>query len=646
MPAAGVGELFAAQVTRCPDAVALVDAAGRSFSYAEVEAISGRLAGRLAELGVGPESVVGVLMERSADLLLSLLAIVRAGGAYLPLNAGDPAGRLAGVLADAGVSLVLADAGLAEHEALAAVRAVVVEGLAGGSGLEGFPLAGPGVAVHPDQLAYVMFTSGSTGVPKGVAVTHRDIAELAADRPVAGRGTDRVLFQSAHTFDASTFELWVPLLSGGAVVVAPPGVMDAAALASVVAAGSVTGLVIATGLFLAIAEEDPGAFAGLERVWAGGEVLPPETAARVLGACPEIEVFNGYGPTETTTFSVAHLVRRSLDYRGSLPIGRPLANTRLYVLSEFLGLVPPGVPGELYIAGAGLARGYLNRAGLTAERFVADPFGPAGSRMYRTGDLVRWNSGGELLFVGRVDDQVKVRGFRIEPSEVESALAAHPLVGQAAVIVREDRPGDKRLVAYVTARGDAGVDVAALDGHARDRLPEYMVPSAFVVLDALPLTVNGKLDRRALPEPELGGGTGRAPRTPAEEVLCGLFAAALGLPAVSIDDDFFSLGGHSLLATRLVSRTRRALGRQMAVRDIFQNPTVAKFAAVLASGAGADQRPALVAGPRPERLPLSSAQKRTVVPGPAGRAVGYLHVPAGGAAAGRAGCRGAGAGAD
>ena len=341
---ATVGELFAAQVARCPDAVALVDG-GRSWTYAEVELISGRLAGRLAELGVGPETVVGVLMERSADLVLSLLAIVRAGGAYLPLNPRDPAGRVARVLADARVSLVLADPGSAGHEALAladGVRAVVVEGLADGSGLEGYPESGPAVAVHPDQLAYVMFTSGSTGVPKGVAVTHRDIADLVADERTCGRGWGRVLMHSPYTFDASTFELWVPLLSGGAVVVAPPGAVDAAGLASVVAAGSLTGLVMAVGLVRSIAEEDPGAFAGLERVWTGGDVVPLETVARVLEACPGIEVFNGYGPTETTTFSASHLVRESLDYRGALPIGRPLVDTRLYVLNEWLGLVPPG----------------------------------------------------------------------------------------------------------------------------------------------------------------------------------------------------------------------------------------------------------------------------------------------------------------
>ena len=601
-----------------PDAVALVDGGGGSLSYAwrRRRWRGGLAGGLLAELGVGPESVVGVLMERSADLVLSLLAILRAGGAYLPLNPRDPAGRLAGVLADARVSLVLADPGLAGHEALAGagVRAVVVQGLADGSGLEGYPESGPAVAVHPDQLAYVLFTSGSTGVPKGVAVTNRDVMELVADLAAdegqcgywAGAGAFAAYVRRVDVRAVGAVAVWAergggrpaggPVdgrhragRDGGRGVVDRPGDDG----------GPGCGL---------IAEEDPGAFAGLERVWTGGDVVPLETVARVLAACPGLEIFNGYGPTETTTYSAAHLVSRSGEYPVSLPIGRALAGTGLYVLDERLNLVPPGAPGELYVAGAGLARGYLRRPGSTAERFVADPFGPAGSRMYRTGDLARWNGDGELLFVGRADEQVKVRGYRIEPGEVESALVAHASVAQAAVILREDRLGDKRLVAYVIPAG-GGVDPGALRGHCAGRLAEYMVPSAFVVLEALPLTVNGKLDRRALPEPDLQEG-GRAPRNPAEEILCGLFADVLGAERVGADDHFFHCGGHSLLATRLLSRIRRALGTQITVRDIFQSPTPALLAALIAAGRGGQVRPALVTAKRPAELPLSSGQQR------------------------------------
>ncbi|MFE0653940.1 amino acid adenylation domain-containing protein, partial [Streptomyces sp. NPDC059534] len=613
VPDAPLAELFAAQVARTPDAVALTHA-GRTYTYAEVDAVSNRFAHHLGSLGVGPETVVAVLMERSADLVLSLLAITKAGGVYAPLNAVDPASRLTRILADTAAPVLLVDPALADHEILGeatGVRTVLVDGLDRDPVLDAHPATAPETGTHPDQWLYVMFTSGSTGVPKGVAVTHRNVAELALDHSWTRPAHAHVLFHSPHTFDASTFELWVPWLTGGTVSVAPPGVLDTAALAAVLKEESITGLWLTAGLFRLVAEEDPGAFAGLGEVWTGGDVVPPEAVRRVMDACPDLTVVNGYGPTETTTFATSHPLHRPFDYDGALPIGRPLDNTRLYVLDDHLGLVAPGVPGELYIAGAGLARGYLGRPAQTAERFVADPYGPTGSRMYRTGDLVRWSREGEIEYLGRADQQVKLRGFRIEPGEIESALVAHGSVGQAAVVVREDRPGDKRLVAYVVADGTADTDLAALRRHAADALPEYMVPSAFVVLDALPLTGNGKLDRRALPQPVLGGESdGRAPRNPVEEVLCGLFADVLGTPSVTVDDHFLRLGGHSLLATRLVSRIRAALGARITVRDIFQHPTVAQLAELVAAGSGEPARPALTVQERPERIPLSSAQQR------------------------------------
>ncbi|MFF5924379.1 amino acid adenylation domain-containing protein, partial [Streptomyces flavochromogenes] len=619
VPERPIGALFAAQAVRTPDAVALTQA-GRAYTYAEVDALTNRFAHHLIRLGVGPETVVAVLMERSADLVLSLLAITKAGGVYAPLNAVDPASRLSRILADTAAPVLLVDPALADHEILTeatGVRTVLVDGLDRDPELDALPETAPEVATHPDQWLYVMFTSGSTGVPKGVAVTHRNVAELALDHRWTGDAHTRLLFHSPHTFDASTYELWVPWLTGGTVAVAPPGVLDTAALAAVLEAESITGLWLTVGLFRLVAEEDPAAFAGLGAVWTGGDVVPPEAVRRVMDACPDLTVVNAYGPTETTTFATSHTLHRPFDYEGALPIGRPLDNTRLYVLDDHLGLVAPGVPGELYIAGAGLARGYLGRPAQTAERFVADPYGPPGSRMYRTGDLVCWSREGEIEYLGRADQQVKLRGFRIEPGEIESALVAHDSVAQAAVIVREDRPGDKRLVAYVVANGGdavtAGgeVDTNALRRHAVDALPEYMVPSAFVVLDALPLTGNGKLDRRALPQPVLTGESdGRAPRNPVEEVLCGLFADVLGRASVTVDDHFLRLGGHSLLATRLVSRIRAALGTRITVRDIFQHPTVAQLAELVAAGGGEPVRAALTVQDRPERVPLSSAQQR------------------------------------
>ncbi|MFD8376282.1 amino acid adenylation domain-containing protein [Streptomyces sp. NPDC059688] len=572
-PAAALPQLFAEQAARTPDAVALSHGTQR-LTYAELDRRANRLANRLIAEGVRPGSRVALFQERSPEAVVAILAVVKAGAVYVPLDTRYPKDRIDLVVRMSGARVFLTDRDLTGFELPDGARALSVTDPAGSA-----PDTAPEVTVHPDQLAYVMFTSGSTGVPKGVAVTHRNVTELAADNRFTGGAHRRVLLHSPLAFDATTYELWVPLLSGGTLVVAPPGLLDTAALTRVLTEEAITGLWLTVGLFRLVAEEDPAAFAGLREVWTGGDVVPPEAVRRVMDVCPGLQVVNGYGPTETTTFATSHLLHRPFDYPGALPIGRPLDNTRLYVLDEHLELVAPGVPGELYIAGTGLAQGYLDRPALTAERFVADPYGPAGSRMYRTGDLVRWSRDGEIEYLGRADQQVKLRGFRIEPGEIESALAAHASVAQAAVIVREDRPGDKRLVAYVVGNGDTPVDLDALHAHASERLPDYMVPAAFMPLDALPLTVNGKIDKRALPQPPVSAGSGgRAPRNPREEVLCGLFAEVLGLPSVSVDDDFFRLGGHSLLATRLVSRIRTVLGAELPVPALFENPNVARLA--------------------------------------------------------------------
>ncbi|MCX4983997.1 non-ribosomal peptide synthetase [Streptomyces sp. NBC_00572] len=574
-PATSLPQLFAAQVARTPEAVA-VTLGGERLTYAELDRRANRLAHRLIAEGVRPGSRVVLFLERSLEAVVAILAVVKAGAVYIPLDTRYPADRIELIVRMSGGSLFVTDRDSSGIELPPGARAMTLH-----QPSSGMPDTDPEVDVHPEQLAYAMFTSGSTGVPKGVAVTHRNIAELAAETRFTGDAHRRVLLHSPLAFDATTYELWTPLLSGGTVVVAPPGLLDTAALATVLAKESVTGMFLTVGLFQLVAEEDPGAFAGLGEVWTGGDVVPPNAVRRVMEACPDLTVFNVYGPTETTTFATSHPLHRPFDYTGALPIGRPLDNTRLYVLDEHLGLLPAGVQGELYIAGTGLAQGYLDRPALTAERFVADPYGPPGSRMYRTGDLVRWSPEGEIEYLGRADQQVKLRGFRIEPGEIESALAAHDSVAQAAVIVREDRPGDKRLVAYLV--GHAGTapapDPDLLRTHADMLLPDYMVPSAFLVLDALPLTSNGKVDRRALPAPPAATvSTGRQPRNPREEVLCGLFADVLGVPAVTIDDDFFRLGGHSLLATRLISRIRTALGAELPVPALFENPNVAALA--------------------------------------------------------------------
>jgi acyl-coenzyme A synthetase/AMP-(fatty) acid ligase len=426
-----------------------------------------------------------------------------------------------------------------------------------------------------------MYTSGSTGAPKGIAVTHRDLLDLVTDdcwgsgRPVRG------LVVAPHSFDASTYELWVPLLRGGQVVLAPNGRFDAAVLRSLVARSGLTHVHLTAGLFRAIAEEDPAAFDGLAEVLTGGDVVPVASVGQVLRANEGLVVRHLYGPTEVTLCATQFVVSDPDRLGRVLPIGRPLDNTRVYVVDSRLCPVPPGVAGELYVAGAGLARGYLGRADLTAERFVACPFGP-GERMYRTGDVARWTADGALEFVGRADEQVKVRGFRIEPGDVESVLTGHESVAEAAVLAREDVEGDKRLVGYVVpvpGADDTGLSARVAE-FAADRLPDYMVPSAVVVVAALPLTTNGKLDRAALPAPDHAAvpGAGRAPATPQEEALCTVFAQVLGLPSVGVEDSFFRLGGHSLLAVRLVSRIRSVLGVDLPIRVLFDTPTVAGVA--------------------------------------------------------------------
>jgi amino acid adenylation domain-containing protein len=581
--AESLGALFEAQVARTPDAVAVV-APGARLTYAQLDARANRLAHRLIAAGAGAEDVIGVLAERGPDVLIAFLAILKAGAAYLSLSPGDPGARHDFLRRDAGARLLLSE----------------------DFGADGFPAHSPGVEVPADRLAFVMYTSGSTGEPKGVAITHRQVAELALDR-VWNAATERMLHHSPHTFDASTIEIWVPLLSGGTVVLAPPGRLEVAVLERLVREESLTCAFLTEGLFRLFAEERPGVFAGLREVWTGGDVVQPDAVAAVLEHCPGIVVGNAYGPTEITTMATAHLVRELRGTAGPLPIGAPLDNTRCHVLSGDLRPVPEGVIGELFLAGTGVARGYLNRPGLTAARFVADPFGPPGSRMYRSGDLARWRADGVLEFFGRADDQVKIRGFRVETGEIEHALAGLPGVGQAAVVAHGKT--DKTLVAYVVPAPPIRIGEEQLRRSLAEILPGYLVPSAVVVLDALPVTPNGKVDRRALPAPVRSAhATGRAPRSVREEVLCAVLAELLGRGSVGVDDDFFALGGHSLLAARVVSRARTLFGGDLTVRDVFENPTAARLAALLDHAALA--RPALTARTRPARVPLSSAQHR------------------------------------
>ncbi|MFE0177215.1 non-ribosomal peptide synthase/polyketide synthase [Streptomyces sp. NPDC059002] len=603
-------ELFLRQAVLTPDAPAVVYG-DRTLSYADLDARADRLAHRLRAHGVRRGTPVVLLMRRSVELIVATLAVAKAGGAYVPLHESYPVERMRFVVEDSAARLVLTDAEEAHRaaelgEGLTVVRAD--EDTEGHSG----PHEALEVALAPTDLAYVMYTSGSTGVPKGVAATHGGVADLALDGCWSPAARARVLLHAPHAFDVSNYEMWVPLLSGGTVVVAPPGTLDAAALGELLDRHRITGVHLTAGFFRVVAEEAPGCFAGVQEVLTGGDVVAPNAVARVIEHAPHLTVRQLYGPTETTLCVAHHGVTAPYEPGARLPLGRPLDHTRLYVLDAALQPVPDGVVGELYVAGAQVTRGYLGRAALTAERFTAAPHGAPGERMYRTGDLARFNRAGQLEYLGRGDDQVKLRGYRIELGEIEAVLARIPGVAQAAALVREDRPGDRRLVAYAVPsdQSDGDLDPGELTALLRERLPDYMVPAAVLTLPALPLTTNGKLDRKALPAPDFQAlATGRDAGTVLEKSLAALFADVLGLERVGVDDGFFDLGGDSILSIQLVSRARAA-GLALTVRDVFEHQTIAGLARLagldLTADTGAAAADVAPTGPLPA-TPVISA---------------------------------------
>jgi amino acid adenylation domain-containing protein len=567
--------LFAEQVARTPQAVA-VTFDGRSLTYLQLDEAANRLAHLLVGQGVGPGACVALLVERSAEAVVAMLAVLKAGAAYLAIDSALPAARMGFMLADAAPIAAITTTGLAER--LDGFDVVVID--VDDPGID----AQPGTALPApggDDIAYLIYTSGTTGVPKGVAISHRNLTHLAASMP-ADLPAAQVWTQChSYAFDFSVWEIWAALLGGGRLVVVPDSVVGSPQdFHAVLVRERVTVLTQTPSAVAALSDQ------GLESValLLGGEPCPAELVDRWA---PGRVMINAYGPTEITVYAAisAPLTPGS----GVVPIGAPVSTAALFVLDGWLRPVPVGVVGELYVAGAGVGVGYVGRAGLTGSRFVACPFGAPGARMYRTGDLVCWGADGQLGYLGRADEQVKIRGYRIELGEVRAALAGLDGVEQAVVIAREDRPGEKRLIGYITGTAEP----AEIRTQLGERLPAHMIPAAVVVLDALPLTVNGKLDTRALPAPEYTAGIYRAPTNPTEQVLVGIYGRVLGVERVGVDDSFFDLGGDSISAMRLIAAINTSLDADLTVPTVFESPTVRTLS---------------------ERLLTNTASSQTIVP--------------------------------
>ncbi|ETZ57085.1 D-alanine--poly(phosphoribitol) ligase, subunit 1, partial [Mycobacterium avium MAV_120709_2344] len=592
-PASGrvsVPELFATQVARVPETVALV-CDDLSVTYRQLDEASNRLAHRLAAAGAGPGQTVALLFSRSAEAVAAILAVLKTGAAYLPIDPSAPQTRVEFMLGDAEPIAAVTTAELAQRLAGRPVTVVDVDD----PGIESLPNTALPLP-DPDGIAYLIYTSGTTGAPKGVAVTHHNVTQLLGSLD-AGLPSPGVWSQChSLAFDVSVWEIFGALLRGGRVVVMPEAVARSPHdLHDALIARHVT---VLTQTPSAVAMLSPQGLESVSLVLAG-EACPPEVVDQWA---PGRVMVNGYGPTET---SMCVSISAPLTAGSGIPpIGSPVDGAALFVLDESLRPVPPGVVGELYVAGSGVAAGYLGRPSLTAARFVACPFGAPGARMYRTGDLVRWRADGQLDYLGRADEQVKVRGYRIELGEIQAALSALDGVEQAVVVAREDNPGDKRLVGYITGTADPAEARARLG----ERLPAYMVPAAVLELDAIPLTPNGKLDARALPAPDYAAGEYRAPESPTEEILAGIYAEVLGVQRVGVDDSFFDLGGDSISAMRLIAAVNAALNADLPVRTVFEAPTVAALAPRIGEG-GSGLEP-LTAGERPAVVPLSFAQNR------------------------------------
>jgi amino acid adenylation domain-containing protein len=583
-----IHELFEAQAARTPAAVAVVFE-DRELTYGELNRRANQLAHRLRKLGIAPGAPVAICAERSLEMVVGLLGILKAGGAYVPLDPTYPRERLDFMLADARPEVILTQQqwmeSLPRHGTKILSLDTGWDAMAGESGENPFNRAAP------DGLAYIIYTSGSTGRPKGVEVRHRGVLRLLFRTDYVELNAEHSILQMAPiSFDASTFELWGALLHGARCVLYPERIPTLETLNGILRKHRIDTLWLTASLYNLVIDRAPEILSGVRQLLIGGEALSVDHVRRGLELLPLTQIVNGYGPTESTTFACCYRIPRPLaPSLASIPIGRPIGNTEVYLLDCNLQPVPIGVPGELHIGGAGLARGYLNAPEITAEKFISHPFSDEPqARLYKTGDLARYLPDGNIEFLGRLDNQIKIRGFRVEPEEIEAVLRQHPGVREAVVAAREDvgnPKSDKRLAAYVVSNPAQAPAVSELREFLKAKLPDYMVPSAFVMIDVLPLTPNGKIDRQALPAPDPGRpeleSAFVAPRSSIEETLANICARVLGLNQVGVDDNFFDLGGHSLLATQVVSRVREAYGVELSLRTFFESPTVAGIAAVI-----------------------------------------------------------------
>jgi aspartate racemase len=543
--------------------------------------------------------LVGICLERSVEMIVALLGILKAGGAYVPLDSKYPKERLALMLSDSQVSVLLTQekllTQLPEHQA----KVVYLD--THWSSISQQDCDNPIGEVKTDNLAYICYTSGSTGTPKGVSVPHRGVVRLVKQTDYINFSTEEVFLQLAPiSFDASTLEIWGSLLNGAKLVIMPPHTPSLEELGQVIQRHQVSTLWLTAGLFHLMVDERLQDLKPVRQLLAGGDILSVSHVQKVLRELPQCQLINGYGPTENTTFTCCYTITEPLQNGNSIPIGKAIANTQVYILDTYLQPLPIGVPGELYIGGDGLARGYLNRPELTAEKFIPNPFSQEpGARLYKTGDLVRYLPDGNIEFLGRIDNQVKIRGFRIELGEIEATLSQHPGVQKTVVMVREDLPGDKRLVSYVVPNQQQQPTSSELLSFLKQKLPDYMLPSAFVILESLPLTPNGKVDRRALPAPEPTRPELEAilvsPRNEVELQLTKIWEKVLNIQPISIRDNFFALGGHSLVALRLFAQIKEKFERDLPITTLFQAPTIEQLASILNENNQSSTWPNLVA---------------------------------------------------